>query len=294
MHIAKLEKDLRHLVTSGNYDDFQCFILEYNNPSAEEIAKMAEILLSLAQKVELSRHTIDICGTGGDTQIKTTNISSITALKLAQDGIKVVKHAGRAVSSSSGSVDFISFLPTHNLPPDECLQQYNYCFLQAANHHEAYKYIAPFRKQHGKPTVFNMLGPIINPAKPRYRLVGTSFSNIEEYAKAFDIMGFCGAVVQSKSGCDELLSFEENTVIEFGDGKINRCVFNPNEYGIPPVFDDSILGKTPQENFENAMKFLANPEKNTLFYTVAINYAMARKIYDNKFDIRQYLDIIAI
>lgn len=290
--MTKIEKNLRNLITKGSYDDFQEFVLQYSNPNANEIAKMAEILLEFATKIDLPKNAIDVCGTGGDSKIKTTNISSITALKLAKDGVKVVKHAGRAISSSSGSVDFASLLPTANFPPQECLEKHNYCFLQAGNYHQTYQKIAPFRRQHGKPTVFNMLGPIINPAKPQFRLVGTSFAKIEEYAKAFDIMGFCGAVVQSKSGSDELLSFEENTICEFGDGKIKSYIFDPKKHNIPPIFDDSISGKTPQENFDNYLKYLHNPEKNTLFYTIAINYAMARKIYDKNFNMEAYFEKI--
>ena len=284
-----IEKSLKNLVAQGTYDDFQEFVTQYSHPKAEQIAKMAEILLELAEKIDLPSHAIDICGTGGDSKINTTNISSITALKLAQSGIKVVKHAGRAVSSSSGSVDFASFLPTNLMSPQECLEKNHYCFLHASSYHKAYARIAPFRKQHGKPTIFNMLGPIINPAKPKYRMVGTSFANMEEYAKAFDIMGFTGAVVQSQSGCDELLSFEENTIISFGGGKITHSTFNPQNYNIPNICDSSIAGKTPEENFQNAMQAFANPSKNTLHYTIAINYAVARNIFDPTFEIAKYL-----
>lgn len=290
--MQELEKSFKHLISQGSFEDFSEFVSKYSSPNAQQIAKMAEILLEMAENINLPKNAIDVCGTGGDAKIKTTNISSIVTLKLAESGVNVIKHAGRAVSSASGSVDFASHLETANLSPKECLAKHNYCFLQASNYHKAYARIAPFRKQYGSPTIFNMLGPIINPAKPKFRMVGTSFLNMEEYAKAFDLMGFFGAVVQSESGCDELLSFEQNHIIEFGGGKINQYVFSPQHYNIPNIFDTSILGKTPEENFNSAMKMFEKPERNTLFYTVKINYAFARKIFEPKFEMECYLESI--
>lgn len=291
MPYKKIENDLRFLILEGTYQDFERFVSQYENPGPEELHSIANILLELALPVDLPKNTIDICGTGGDMKIKTTNISTISALVLAKKGVKVVKHCGRAVSSLSGSSDFLSFLDFKNLDPAESLKNNNYCFLQAADYHSVYARIMPFRKQYGKPTVFNMLGPMINPAKPKYRMVGTSFSNLPEYAEAFDKMGCIGAVVQSKSGCDELLSFEENIVVEFGGGKIHEYIINPKDYNIPMECDDSILGSMPQSNFENAISFLQNPKKNALFYTIALNCALASKIYGASGSLQEYLQL---
>lgn len=285
----QIENDIKFLVSKGGYHDFERFVLQYHNPSADELCLIAQALLDLSLPVDLPNNTIDVCGTGGDMKIKTTNISTISTFVLAKKGVRVVKHCGRAVSSLSGSSDFLSFFDIGNIAPSESLRQNGYCFIQAADYHPAYRYIAPFRRQYGKPTVFNMLGPMINPAKPKYRMIGTSFHNLLEYAKACDKMGYVGAIVQSQSGCDELLSFEKNTVVEFGSGKIHEYTLYPKDYNIPMECDDSIVGRTPKENFENAVSFLQNPQKNTLFYTVALNCALASKIYGTVGSLQEYL-----
>lgn len=261
---------------TATYHDFLAFITITEGKEFEILPLVANYLLTLCQRVEIPFDAIDICGTGGDLSIKTTNISTISAFVLACMGIPVAKHGGRAVSSNSGSTDFLEALQIAEIPPTQSLQAYNLCFLKAQNYHTAFKHIAPFRKKYGKKTIFNMLGPLINPVTISHQMVGVSFAEIQPYAKALQELGRKNfGVVRSKSGGDELLSFEENTAIVAN----TQLEISPKKLGLSGVVDASITGTTPQENAKNALHFFENPTQNALCETVALNCGMASFIF---------------
>ncbi len=280
-----LVEELKNLTTQGSYEDFLGFVEKMQGREFEFLPEISQILLSFSEKITLPFDAIDICGTGGDSHHKTTNISTISAFVLASLGVKVAKHGGRAVSSSSGSLDFLSALGVVDCDPLASLQQFGVCFLDARKYHPSFKHIAPFRQKFGKKTIFNMLGPLINPANITHQMVGISFHNaIDGYANALNKLGRKKiAVVQSKSGADELLSFEENAVIFMENGRVNRQTINPQNFKMPSTVDSSIAGGTSQDNAENCMRFFENPVVNglesTLFHTVCLNCAVACVVF---------------
>jgi anthranilate phosphoribosyltransferase len=205
---------------------------------------------------------------------------------LASMGIPVAKHGGRAVSSSSGSVDFLQALGIPEIDPIKSITQHNLCFLSAQNYHPSFKHIAPFRKQYSKRTIFNLLGPLINPATISHQMVGVSFTNenMEAYAKVLYQLGRKSvAVVQSGGVFDELLSFKSNVIVRIIDGTPYREELNLNPFCFEDLdFHDTnnpIFGKTPQENAENAIRFFENPQSGVLQDTIALNCAVATMVF---------------
>lgn len=276
---------LKYVVTEGSYEDFLGFVSDVaivDSVSCEILHEISAILLSMTHKITFPFPTIDICGTGGDSSnLKTTNISTASAFVLASMGVKVAKHGGRAVSSSSGSLDFLSALGIPEIEPNVSMEKFGICFLDARKYHPAFKHIVDFRKKYGKKTIFNMLGPLINPVNISHQMVGISFPNMVEYAKTLQKLGRIGAVVQSASMHDELVSFEENRIVFVNDlqSELKQEVIIPSDFGIPMMLDDSILGGTPQENAENILKFFENPHESTFFYTICLNCGVSAKIF---------------
>ena len=293
-----LVEELTNLVTQGNYEDFLCFVVKVQGKEFEFVSEITQTLLSMSQKVIIPFEAIDICGTGGDSShLKTTNISTISAFVLASMGVKVAKHGGRAVSSSSGSLDFLSALGIPEIDPITSLEKFGICFLDARKYHSSFKYIAPFRQKFGQKTIFNMIGPLLNPANISHQMVGISFPNaMEGYAKALKSLGRTkAAVVQSKSGFDELLSFETNAVVFLENGEIRSEIIEPKHFKMPTTIDDSIIGKSSQENADACLRFFENPIQNgietTLFHTICLNCALAGSIFGVARSIQEGIDL---
>ncbi len=293
-----LVEELTHLVTQGNYEDFLEFIAKIQGKEFEFLPKIAQTLLSISQKIALPFEAIDICGTGGDSsKLKTTNISTISAFVLASMGVKVAKHGGRAVSSISGSLDFLSALGILEIDPIVALEKFGVCFLDARKYHNSFKYIAPFRQKFGQKTIFNMIGPLLNPANISHQMVGISFPNaMENYANVLKHLGRGKAVVvQSKSGFDELLSFESNSVVYLENGEIYSAIIEPENFKMPTTIDDSIIGKSSQENADACLRFFEKPIKNgietTLFHTICLNCALAANVFGMVSSIQEGIDL---
>ena len=281
-----LVEELKHLSTQGSYEDFLQFISKVQGKEFQFLPEIVETLLSMSQKISIPFETIDICGTGGDSSnLKTTNISTISAFVLASMGAKVAKHGGRAVSSSSGSLDFLSALGILEIDPIISLEKFGICFLDARKYHDSFKYIAPFRQKFGQKTIFNMIGPLLNPINISHQMVGISFPNaMENYAKVLQRIGRSkAAVIHSKSGFDELLSFETNAVFFLENGEIRSEIIEPKNFKMPATIDDSIIGKSSQENADACLRFFENPIQNgietTLFHTICLNCALAGSIF---------------
>jgi len=284
---------LRHLVTLGTYQDFLDFLELTTDKEFDYLTEIAQTLLSMCKRVNLPFDAIDICGTGGDTS-NLTNISTISAFVLASMGIPVAKHGGKAVSSSSGSVDFLDALKIPEINPITSIKKYNLCFLKAQDYHTLFKYIAPFRKEYGKKTIFNMLGPLINPATISHQMVGVACqtTQIQSYTNTLQKLGRKSfAVVQSEKGKDELLSFEEN-IIYFGNQEnIQKFILTPKDYNLSCTFDDSITGRSPQENAENTLRFFEKPTQNTLCETIILNCGVASFVFETVKNISEGIDL---
>lgn len=180
---------------------------------------------------------LDTCGTGGDVR-GTFNISTAAAMIAASCGVKVVKHGNRSASSKSGSADVLEKLgvklEVSSGVTSRCLEESNICFAYARNHHPAMKHVAVARASLGIPTIFNMLGPLSNPAKARHQLLGVFSPELtDRFAQVLRDLGSERAwVVHAEDGLDELSTLGPTRISELSSGKITNWTLDPKSLGI--------------------------------------------------------------
>lgn len=196
---------------------------------------------------------LDTCGTGGDGS-GSINISTAAALIAASAGVTVAKHGNRSISSKSGSADLLDALkiPT-DLGPDEAakaIETHGFAFLFAPLYHPAMKAVMPVRRELVVRTVFNILGPLTNPAGARTQLVGVPNSGLaEKMALALRDLGLeRGMVVSSRSGMDEISPDGETMAYELRDGKISQRIISAADFGLAPAPAESVRGGDPAQN----------------------------------------------
>ena len=214
--------------------------LRQKGESVDEISAAATVMRSLSTKVAINdtSHLIDTCGTGGDG-IQTFNVSTASAFVAAAADAKVAKHGGRSVSSTCGSADVLEALGVNvNLTPDQvakCVDTIGIGFMFAPNHHSAMKHAAPVRRELGVRTIFNLLGPLTNPANARRQLMGVFSQDLTlKLAKVLQNLGSEHVlVVHGADGMDEISFTGDTFVAELKDGKISEYTLNPAQFGLP-------------------------------------------------------------
>ncbi len=212
--------------------------LRSKGESVEEVAAAAEVMRELASGVQCeSKDLIDIVGTGGDSS-STFNISTTSALVAAAAGLKVAKHGNRAVSSSSGAADLLEAAGVNiELDADQvakCVDQVGLGFMFAPRHHGAMRYAIGPRKELGMRTIFNVLGPLTNPASAPRQVMGVYSEHlVEPMAEVLNKLGSVGAmVVHGKDGMDEISNGAETHVAELKDGKVRCYTLSPADFGL--------------------------------------------------------------
>lgn len=238
----------------------------------------------------------DCVGTGGDGA-NTINISTTAAILAAACGIKVAKHGNRSVSSMSGSADLLEALGVNlNMSPakaSECLEKTNLCFLYAPAYHSGFKHAAPVRKSMGIRTIFNILGPLVNPAKPKVMLLGVYIPQLlEPIAQALLLTGVKRAMVVHGSGLDEIALHGDTQAIEIKEGKLIEHTLSPSIFGLKSFDLDAIKGGTPEENAQFIKLILAGKGKEAHNNAVIINCAALLYLH-NKADNLKEAAIIA-
>lgn len=220
----------------------------------DEISGCAEAMRSLATPVEHpGMEVLDIVGTGGDGS-HSFNISTTSAMVIASTGVKVAKHGNRAASYLSGTADCLEALGINiNEDPDKCremLEKTGFCFLFAQKYHSAMKYVGPIRKELGIRTVFNILGPLTNPAKPEFFLLGVYDEYlVEAVAKVLSSLGVKRAlVVHGQDQMDEISASAPTTVCELREGFYRTSVIKPEDFGLTRGRKEDIIGGSPKEN----------------------------------------------
>ena len=214
--------------------------LRQKGESVDEISAAATVMRSLSTKVAINdtSHLIDTCGTGGDG-IQTFNVSTASAFVAAAADAKVAKHGGRSVSSTCGSADVLEALGVNvNLTPDQvakCVDEIGIGFMFAPNHHSAMRYAAPVRRELGVRTMFNLLGPLTNPANAKRQVMGVFDKNLtSKLAKVLQNLGSEHVlVVHGADGMDEISFTGDTFVAELKDGKISEYTLNPAQFGLP-------------------------------------------------------------
>lgn len=246
----------------------------------EEIAGCAAAMREHATRVELPVPVLEIVGTGGD-KAGTFNISTTAAFIIATGGVKVAKHGNRAASSKSGTADCQEALGINIVQdPEMCarlIDEVGMCFFFAQHYHAAMKYVGPIRKELGFRTVFNILGPLTNPASPEYMLLGVySDALVEPLARVLTTLGVKrGMVVYGTEGLDELSSVSDTLICEFGDGNYKTYTLTPEEFGFIRGTKTDLTGGTPQDNAAITLDILGGHTHGARRDTVVLNAAAA-------------------
>ncbi len=227
--------------------------LRVRGETVEEITAGATVMRERALKVTAPADAIDIVGTGGDG-VGTWNISTATAIVVAAAGVPVAKHGNRKASSLSGTADALQELGV-NLDIDpatisKCISDAGIGFMFAQAHHSAMKHVAPVRADLGIKTIFNMLGPLSNPALVKRQLLGVFAAEwVEPFAEALRNLGSDSAwVVHGSDGMDEITTTGPSTVAELKDGRIRVFEVTPEEAGLPRASIADLKGGDPKEN----------------------------------------------
>jgi len=224
--------------------------------------------------------TLEIVGTGGD-RAGSFNISTTSAFVAAAAGAYVTKHGNRAASSKSGTADCLEALGANiSLEPESCsalLKDSGFCFLFAQKYHASMKYVGAIRRELGFRTVFNILGPITNPAHPESYLLGVYDEYlVEVIAEVLKNLGAERAmVVYGQDKLDELSISAPTTVAELKDGVITKYEITPEKFGLPRGTKDEIVGGTPEENADTTRKILSGEITGTKRNVVLLNAGCA-------------------
>ena len=262
--------------------------LRIKGETVEEISAGATAMRVKAQQIKAPPGAIDTCGTGGDGR-GTYNISTAVAFVLAACGVPVVKHGNRSVSSQSGSADVLSVLGVKvdaEVPVlERCLAQCGMCFLMAPKFHPAMRHVAPVRQELGMRTIFNLLGPLSNPAAPDYQLLGVYSKHlVEPLAHALKLLGTKAAwVVHGGDGLDELTLSGPSLVAELRDGEVQCFEVTPEDAGLEHAPLEDVKGKTPEINAAAMTDALSGAEsayRNAVVYNAAAGLYIAGKTPD--------------
>lgn len=254
--------------------------LSLKGETIDEITASAAGMRAHCIKLLHNLDVLEIVGTGGDGS-NSFNISTTSSLVIAAGGVPVAKHGNRAASSKSGAADVLEALGVKiTLTPErsaEILKKINICFLFAQNYHIAMKYVAPIRKELGIRTVFNILGPLSNPAGANMELMGVyDQSLVEPLAQVMANLGVNrGMVVYGQDSLDEISMCAPTSVCEIRDGKFTSYEITPEQFGYERCEKGALTGGTPVENAEITKAILKGEEKGPKRQAVCLNAGAA-------------------
>lgn len=246
----------------------------------DEIAGCAAAMRDHALKVPHDMDVLEIVGTGGDNA-HSFNISTTSALVIAASGVKVAKHGNRAASSLCGTADCLEALGVNlDLSPEKCvelLKKIGICFFFAQKYHTSMKYVGPIRKELGIRTVFNILGPLTNPASPNMQLLGVyDASLVEPLARVLTSLGVkSGMVVYGTDKLDEISASAPTLVCEFRDGNYKTYTITPEQFGFTSCKKEDLVGGTPAENAAITLGILKGEDKGPKRNVVLLNAGAA-------------------
>ena len=254
--------------------------LSLKGETIDEITASAAGMRAHCIKLLHDMDVLEIVGTGGDGS-NSFNISTTSSLVIAAGGVPVAKHGNRAASSKSGAADVLEALGVKiTLTPErsaEILKKINICFLFAQNYHIAMKYVAPIRKELGIRTVFNILGPLSNPAGANMELMGVyDQALVEPLAQVMANLGVNrGMVVYGQDSLDEISMCAPTSVCEIKDGKFTSYEITPEQFGYEKCEKGALTGGTPAENAEITKAILKGEERGPKRQAVCLNSGVA-------------------
>ena len=265
--------------------------LKLRGANTEEITGAVAASLQNAKAFPHPNYSFaDIVGTGGDGQ-NTINISTASAIVAVSMGAKVAKHGNRSVSSKSGASDVLTALGVNvNVTPEQArqaLDEIGVCFLFAQQYHSGFRHVAPVRAALKTRTIFNILGPLINPARPTYHLLGVySPELVKTYAETAVALEHQHSFVVHGSGLDEVALHGETQVAEIKNGKIEYFTLTPEDFGLKAQSLESLRGGEPQENAQMLTALLQGKGKAEHANAVAANTALLLKLFGHD-DLKQ-------
>jgi len=259
--------------------------LKDKGESASEITSFVEVLLQHGVKLEVTNNAVDTCGTGGDS-LSTVNISTAAALVVAGCGIPVVKHGNRAASSKSGSADVLETLGVlTSMSPSqvkECFEVCKITFCFAPTFHPAMKHVGPVRKELGVPTVFNILGPLANPAQPEAQVVGVANLKMAPIiAQVLANRKTSAFVVRGKEGLDEISTCGPTQIWDVRSGVVKEFEFDAQELGINKVQITDLKGGDATFNAQLIRKALGANGQGPIQDAICVNAAASIVAFEN-------------
>ena len=273
-------KSAFNILMNGKASEDEIFnfltLLSLKGEVSSEIAGGVYVLREKSKRVN-NDECIDTCGTGGDG-MNTLNISTASALLLASIGIKVAKHGNKAVSSKCGSGDVLEALNINiNLEPnivEDQINKLNFGFMFAPNYHSAMKFVGPTRKKIGKRTIFNMIGPLSNPALVKRQVIGVFDKNLLNiFAEALKNLGIKFAwIVNSEDGLDEISPYEKTNVVQLNKGEILNITIDPKELNIQANNIKDLIGNDSKFNADKMIDIFKG-EDNDFSKAVCLNAA---------------------
>ena len=283
-------KNAFKILMDGKANDQEIFdfltLLSKKGESSDEIAGGVYVLRDKSKRVNID-NCVDTCGTGGDG-MNTLNISTASALLLASMNIKVAKHGNKAVSSKCGSGDVLEALNIKiNLEPNDIEKQItenNFGFMFAPNYHSAMRFVGPTRKKIGKRTIFNMIGPLSNPALAKRQVVGVFDKKLLKiFANALKNLDITFAwIVNSDDGLDEISPYAKTNVIQLKYGQISEIIIDPGELKVCAEKFENLIGDDAKFNAEEMINIFKG-EDNDFSKAVCLN-AAAGLIVSEKYD----------
>ena len=283
-------KSVFKFLMEGKANNDQIFnfltLLSKKGEVSDEIAGGVYVLREMSKRVN-AQNAIDTCGTGGDEK-NTLNISTASALLLASMSVKVAKHGNKAVSSKCGSGDVLEELKINiNLDSNDIEEQINknnFGFMFAPNYHSAMKYVGPTRKKIGKRTIFNMIGPLSNPALVERQVVGV-FDNklLNIFANALKNLNIKFAwIVNSEDGLDEISPYAKTNVVQLKNNEIKKLVIDPIKLGVKAEKFENLIGQNSEYNAKKIIEIFKGVD-NDFTKAVCLN-AAAGLVVSEKFD----------
>ncbi len=253
----EMSRGVMNEIMTGEADDVQksayLTALAMKGETIEEITGSAEEMRSHSLRLDTDLEVLEIVGTGGDGS-HSFNISTTAALIISASGIPVAKHGNRAASSRSGAADCLEALGVNiSMEPEQnrkVLEQGGICFLFAQKYHSAMKYVGAVRKELGIRTIFNLLGPLTNPANPAFQVMGVYDEGmLEPMARVLSNLGIKrGMVVHGRDGLDEISVSAPTDVCEIDHGGFVRYTLTPEQFGMERGSKKDLVGGTPREN----------------------------------------------
>lgn len=297
----EMTKTVMEEIMSGNATNAQiaAFItaIRMKGETIDEITACAMIMREYGLKLETEADVLDIVGTGGD-EAYTFNISTVSALVISAAGIPVAKHGNRSVSSKCGSADVLEALGVKiDIPVEksrQILRDIGVCFLFAPLYHSSMKYAAPVRREIGARTIFNILGPLSNPANAKLQLLGVYDEKlVEPMARVLSNLGVKRAmVVHGHDGLDEVSLSAKTTVCEVNGKQINSFFLDPHQFGFEYCKPEELIGGDPTVNADIARRILMG-ERSPKRDIVLLNSAICLYMTYNNITLRECVRLAA-